>query len=280
MNGTSKRNMDHPARRGEKQVSARPRPLRWRERALQWLDFSLGRFLDFGCGPCGLMEQVYDRCVECHGVDVDSDKIEEARAKHANFTLGVIALDGKTHYPDDYFDTIAIIEVIEHVPDESTTLAELARILRPGGRLLLTTPHRGWLTFLDVGNFKFVFPRLHRFIHVRIKGDGGYYQDRFVRGAEKGLIGDISVSNDRRPWHRHYKPGQITTACPPSLVLQKHAVYFPCLRAMMAVEVALRTASRGRIKNLPRPLAALERRLSRIESRTGDQLVMLFTKKT
>ncbi|MBU0718104.1 MAG: class I SAM-dependent methyltransferase, partial [Planctomycetes bacterium] len=232
----------------------------------------------YGCGACGLLAAVGDRCEECHGVDVDENRIEKARELYPEFKLSVIDPAGKTDYPDSYFDTIAIVEVIEHVLDEKKTLTELARILKPGGTLLLTTPHRGWLTFLDVGNFKFVFPRLHRFVHLKIAGQSARYNERFVRAARKGLIGDISVSPGRRPWHRHYKPEQILAACPPSLLLQKYAVYFPGLRAMMGLTVVLRVVCRGRIRQLPRPLAALERRLSRISSRTGDQLIMLFSK--
>lgn len=254
-------------------------PLRWQQRAAAWLDFPLGIFLDYGCGPCGLLDRVNDRCRECHGVDVDVDKIEAAQTRHPDYKLAVIGLDGKTSYPDNHFDTIAIIEVIEHVANEAATLAELDRILKPGGKLLLTTPHNGLLTFLDPGNFKFAFPRIHRFIHLKIKRDRDYYNERFVRGAQKGLAGDITVSGDRKPWHRHYKPAQITAACPSTLQLERCTVYFPGLRAMMALDGVLRIISGGRIKKLPRPLAAMERWLSRVESRTGDQLVMLLHKK-
>jgi SAM-dependent methyltransferase len=44
------------------------------------------------------------------------------------------------HLPDASFDLVALFEVLEHVPDDEGLLREIARITRPGGRLVLTVP--------------------------------------------------------------------------------------------------------------------------------------------
>jgi SAM-dependent methyltransferase len=252
---------------------------RWRERALELIDFPLGRVLDFGCGDGAMLVTAAERGARCFGIDVRPEAIAEARRRLPQATLRLIGIDDSIPFPDAHFDTVLMIEVLEHVPDERAALQEIARILRPGGRLILTTPHDGLLTFLDVGNFKFAFPRTHRFVHTVLLGHSGEYQMRFQPAEHAGLIGDISVPQHRRAWHRHYSPAQVRRFVPPSLVQQRCAIYFPAMRAMILLRKALLVATRGRLDRLRRWLLTIERRLSRVRSHWGDQLVMQFFKR-
>jgi SAM-dependent methyltransferase len=45
-------------------------------------------------------------------------------------------------FDDAAFDRVAVVDMLEHVPDERAFVAELARVTRPGGRLVINTPHR------------------------------------------------------------------------------------------------------------------------------------------
>jgi SAM-dependent methyltransferase len=45
-------------------------------------------------------------------------------------------------FDDAAFDRVAVVDMLEHVPDEAAFVAELARVTRPGGRLVINTPHR------------------------------------------------------------------------------------------------------------------------------------------
>jgi SAM-dependent methyltransferase len=45
-------------------------------------------------------------------------------------------------FPDGEFDSVAVVDMIEHVADDRRFVEELARIMRPGGRLVVNTPHR------------------------------------------------------------------------------------------------------------------------------------------
>lgn len=164
------------------------------------------RVLDFGCGSGVLLDCLAGARVRA-GVDVSQEALSRARARCGRDVFLVrVGIHGALPFADETFHLAVSTEVLEHVPDERLVLGEIARVLRPGGRLILTTPHKHWLSGLDVGNLKFRFPRLHAFFRVRM---GGMSPEAFGRryGGENGLIGDISVQVE--PWHRHYSLDQL-----------------------------------------------------------------------
>jgi len=99
------------------------------------------------------------------------------------------------------------MEVIEHVADERQTLGELARLLRPGGVLILTTPHKAGSRGLILATSS-----LHS--EGRTGCFTGLRQSELrcafgaARQQQVGLISDISA-NQEHPWHRHYKYSEI-----------------------------------------------------------------------
>jgi SAM-dependent methyltransferase len=48
---------------------------------------------------------------------------------------------GRLPFPDAAFDAVAVVDMLEHVPEEHAFLIELARVTKPGGRLIINTPH-------------------------------------------------------------------------------------------------------------------------------------------
>jgi SAM-dependent methyltransferase len=250
----------------------------WYDYAEMWLGESPGRTLDFSCGDGMFLRRIHGRVRDLWGVEVDPVRLAAAAETPGVRTRRMVP-GSKLPFPDASFDFVTILEVIEHVADEGQVLRELSRVLAPGGRLLLTTPHRGLLTFLDPGNFRFVAPRLHRFIHVTLLRRPDYYEQRFgeAREATTGLKGDFSTDHDG--WHRHYRYQQIRSLAPLELETVDWTVYFPGFRALWALELALTVLSRGRFPILPGPLRRFAERLSRLESQLGDQLVILFRKR-
>lgn len=80
-------------------------------------------------------------------VDIENAFLENARRlalEHPN--IEVLEADiTRSPLPEAEFDLVLCSEVIEHISDSPAVLFELRRILRPGGRLILSTPHR-WST--------------------------------------------------------------------------------------------------------------------------------------
>ena len=97
------------------------------------------RVLDFGCGP-GTLSVGLARAVEpgeLHGIDMEASQIELASAAaqgggHANATFHVGDVTDLP-FDDDSFDVAHCHTVLMHVPETQATLAEVMRVLRPGG---------------------------------------------------------------------------------------------------------------------------------------------------
>lgn len=93
-----------------------------------------GDLLDFGCGAKPY-ESLFVNVNKYIGVDIENDS-----HNHSNENIDIY-YDGKTlPFEKDFFDSIFTSEVFEHVPNINETLLELNRVLKNGGKLLITTP--------------------------------------------------------------------------------------------------------------------------------------------
>lgn len=98
-----------------------------------------GRLLDYGCGPGYFHEQAALRGFEAHGCDL-GEWTQAAAKKRGVENLHVGRLQDLP-FPDGYFDVVHSAQVLEHLPRPQADLAELYRLLRPGGLLYVDVPN-------------------------------------------------------------------------------------------------------------------------------------------
>jgi len=97
--------------------------------------------LDLGCGD-GFFAALLAGDRFFAGLDPDIESLRDARRRESHLFC-VAAAAGRMPFPDGFFATVMANSVLEHIPDLGGALNEIHRVLRPGGRLLLTSPsHR------------------------------------------------------------------------------------------------------------------------------------------
>lgn len=102
------------------------------------------RVLDYGCGSGYGSAHVAEVAESVVAVDVAADAIDYATGQFTRENLSFKVIDPSQPLPfaDASFDAVLSFQVFEHVPDPSRYLAEVRRVLAPGGTLVLATPDR------------------------------------------------------------------------------------------------------------------------------------------
>ncbi|MBF9223731.1 class I SAM-dependent methyltransferase [Hymenobacter ruricola] len=111
--------------------------------------------LEIGCSGGPLMQRLRAAgYTDVTGIDVSEPAIELARARGV---ANAAVMDGAAlEFADRHFDLVVASDVLEHIEDETGTLREWARVLKPGGRLLVFVPaHAHLWSEHDVMNHHF-----------------------------------------------------------------------------------------------------------------------------
>lgn len=99
------------------------------------------RLLDNGCGLGVYVARLREAAPQVFGLEYEQERATEA-VRRLGAAVIVCAAGERLPFPDQAFSAVLSNEVIEHVQDDRAALAEMARVLRPGGRALIFCPNR------------------------------------------------------------------------------------------------------------------------------------------
>tara|TARA_B100001250_G_scaffold414021_1_gene450276 strand:- start:1938 stop:2744 length:807 start_codon:yes stop_codon:yes gene_type:complete len=174
------------------------------------LDNTPGKtFLDFGCRN-GDFIGMLSKQLKQHffiGIDLDKDSLKQAESNYKDFNIKWVNTKKGCRLPveNSSVDVVTMIGVLEHISDKKSALMEINRVLKPDGIAYIHVPGKHLFSFLDMGNFKFIFPNLHKFYYVRKYGSEKY--DYKYRNNPFGLVGDIEKELS---WHDHFSYKQFS----------------------------------------------------------------------
>jgi 2-polyprenyl-6-hydroxyphenyl methylase/3-demethylubiquinone-9 3-methyltransferase len=109
--------------------------------------------LDVGCGGGILAEEFARSGARVTGIDPAPETVATAQAHAAAAGLSIdyrVGAGERLPLPDAAFDVVACCDVLEHVDDVDRVIAEVARVLRPGGLFFYDTINRTWMSKLAV----------------------------------------------------------------------------------------------------------------------------------
>jgi len=161
----------------------------------EWSDLG-GRILDNGAGLGTYLEacgQVNPDSLRI-GLEVEFDRALAARPRADGIVLGV---GEGLPFADDSFDLILSNEVLEHVADDHACAAEMARVARPGGRIVIFAPNR-WYPVEQHGiywrgAYKFGNIPLVNYLPDSLRNRLAPHVRAYTAGALRGLFTGLPV---------------------------------------------------------------------------------------
>ena len=116
------------------------------------------RLLDIGCASGEYTEKLAEGFVITDAIDIEPERLElfdkRIGERGSAHRISITRMSAeRMSFRDQTFDAVSTIEVLEHIPDLDAALREIHRVLRPGGRFLVTGPNR----FFPLETHGFIF---------------------------------------------------------------------------------------------------------------------------
>ena len=171
---------------------------------------AVGRLLDVGCAGGRFLARAAAEGFEVYGVEPSAAMVLEGRTRHGLDVLEGTLADAFERFGPGSFDVVHLADVLEHLPDLSTTMKTLAALLRDGGLLVLQQPMTYHTTVFNVflglnmllkRDRATAYPPLHLWEFSpasmrRVLRDHGFelvHLEMFERGPAPQAAGDVSA---------------------------------------------------------------------------------------
>jgi SAM-dependent methyltransferase len=165
---------------------------------IEWLNIPTGGVaLDVGSGPGNVTASLARAAGPdglALGVDISEPMLARAVDAQAGPNVGFLRADAQQlPFRDATFDAVTTLAVLQLIPEPSATVAEIARVLKPGGRVAIMVPTAGrgaeFLKWLPNGG-------VHFFTEDEL---GDAFEDLGLVGVRTKTLGNIQWVRGRRP---------------------------------------------------------------------------------
>ncbi len=107
--------------------------------------------LDLGCGDGHFAAMAFDRREQMVGVDPWWGPLKKS-IKGKVYKHAIQSLGDALPFPSNHFATVICNSVLEHIPDLDPVLAEVTRVMQPGGTFIFCSPSENFLPFLSISS--------------------------------------------------------------------------------------------------------------------------------
>jgi 2-polyprenyl-3-methyl-5-hydroxy-6-metoxy-1,4-benzoquinol methylase len=125
----------------DKLVSDNPIHQRLLKAYIASIPYIKGNLLEVGCGEGRGVAIMMDKAESYLGIDKIKEVIDSLSRKFPNATFQQAIIPPFTELTDNSFDTVISFQVIEHIENDRLYLEEIYRVLKPGGKAIISTPN-------------------------------------------------------------------------------------------------------------------------------------------